>query len=274
MKARQKSGQSQSREDLAGKLWRRALAAGDAAGLRRVRTFLDAFGAGEAVPPTDLRQRSSPGRFFPGLEASPWYDPKGVPGAAELGRAFRAIEKDYLRMRRTQIPFVSYGDADDHAVGATSDVHSGRQDDVDVFITHLPEQVLSDRLALCPGVRRALAGSWFADSSMFSVLTEGNFVGPHSDFFNYMLTLHLGIWTPAGAGIRVGGEASWWTKGECLVFDASYVHEVWNQGPGDRVVLIVNAWHPDLTSVEVEALREIRPEIRRWEKASVVIHDD
>ena len=240
---------------------------GGAHELRRVGIFLAAFGANEAIAPADRRQRSAPGRFFPDLEATPWHDPEPVPGADALRHAFAAIQQDYLNISRKRTQFVSYEDAEEYAAGHKENVRSGRQDDIDVFVTHLPRQDVRKNIELCPGVRRAVKGAWFADASMFSVLRERNFVGPHSDFINYILTLQLGIRTPEGAGIRVGGETSWWTKGECIVFDASFVHEVWNDGPGERTVLIVDAWHPGLTAVEVAALRIIRPRIREWEKA-------
>lgn len=37
-----------------------------------------------------------------------------------------------------------------------------------------------------------------------------------------------------------------WTEGKCIVFDDSYEHEVWNRSADDRVVLLLNFWHPAL----------------------------
>lgn len=184
-----------------------------------------------------------------------------------LCRNYAAIRRDYLSIDKRHARFVSYEDAEGHASGGDTPARSGRRDDVDVYLTHVPNRNLRNRQRLCPGVRHALKGTWFADSAMFSRLTEHNFVGLHSDFINYVLTLHLGIRAPEGAGIRVGGEASWWTEGECIAFDASFLHEVWNDGPGERVVLIVNTWHPGLTAVEIAGLKTIVPRIRTWEKA-------
>lgn len=255
-----------SSRDLAARLWQAVSPLGERDDLRRVGVFLEAFGSNEAIPPLDRRQRSAAGRFFPGLKAEPWHDPELVPGASALSAAFDAISSDYSSLCRQRTLFVSYEDAEEHAVGGGSGARRGRQDDIDVFVTHLPDQRLRS-LELCQGVKQVVAGTWFAGASMFSVLREKNFVGPHSDFINYIITLQLGIRTPEGAGIRVGGEASWWTKGECIAFDASFVHEVWNDGPGERTVLIVDAWHPELTAIEVASLKIIRPRIREWEKA-------
>jgi hypothetical protein len=270
LSSRRANGPTSSR-DLAARLWQAVSPLGKRDDLRRVRLFLDAFGANETVAPLDRRQRSAAGRFFPGLKAEPWYNPELVAGASALSAAFDAIARDYLSLCRRGTLFVSYEDAEEHAVGRAPDARTGRQDDIDVFVTHLPDQLLRRNLEFCPGVKQAVGGEWFAGASMFSVLREKNFVGPHSDFINYIVTLQLGIRTPEGAGIRVGGETSWWTKGECLAFDASFVHEVWNDGPGERTVLIVDTWHPELTAIEIAALKTIRPRIREWEKAKLAV---
>jgi aspartyl/asparaginyl beta-hydroxylase (cupin superfamily) len=56
-------------------------------------------------------------------------------------------------------------------------------------------------------------------------------------------------------GIRVGGEERTWQVGKCLVFEDSFEHEAWNDGNETRAVLVVDLWHPDLTSIEIQALR-------------------
>ena len=44
----------------------------------------------------------------------------------------------------------------------------------------------------------------------------------------------------------MGEEWREWTEGECLVFDDSWEHEVHHRGDADRVVLLINFWHPEL----------------------------
>lgn len=41
-------------------------------------------------------------------------------------------------------------------------------------------------------------------------------------------------------------QAREWKEGECIVFDDSWEHEVWHKGDVDRVVLLINFWHPEL----------------------------
>jgi aspartate beta-hydroxylase len=57
----------------------------------------------------------------------------------------------------------------------------------------------------------------------------------------------LGLKVADGASIRVGGEERSWQEGKVMVFDDSFEHEVWHNGTGFLLVLIVDLWHPDLT---------------------------
>ena len=73
---------------------------------------------------------------------------------------------------------------------------------------------------------------------------------------------------PAGASIRVGGLGTSqdtadgtdgpglrraWEEGRVMLFDDSYEHEVFHEGEGPRVVLIVDVWQPQIVD---EGLRE------------------
>ena len=52
-----------------------------------------------------------------------------------------------------------------------------------------------------------------------------------------------------------------WEEGKVLVLDDSFEHEVWNDGDKQRIVLIVDIWHPDFSEKEVlfmERMREAR----------------
>ena len=40
---------------------------------------------------------------------------------------------------------------------------------------------------------------------------------------------------------------------QVLIFDDSFEHEVWHEGGGPRVVLIIDVWHPEL---DTEAKRD------------------
>jgi len=91
----------------------------------------------------------------------------------------------------------------------------------------------------------------------FSLLTPGTRLKPHCGGSNYRLTAHLGMIIPKGdVGIRVGSKTKKWKEGKLLIFDDSYEHEVWNNTEYDRVVLLINFWHPALSEEKVAQIIE------------------
>ena len=60
--------------------------------------------------------------------------------------------------------------------------------------------------------------------------------------------------------MRVGGDIVQWDaeNGTPIVFDDSFNHEVWydesSSSSVDRVVLLFDVWHPDITMQEREAI--------------------
>jgi aspartate beta-hydroxylase len=72
---------------------------------------------------------------------------------------------------------------------------------------------------------------------------------------NLRVRCHLGIQVPDGdCAIRVGPQTRRWQDGRCLVFDDYFEHEAWNHTEQDRIVLIVDLWHPGLSATEVSLL--------------------
>ncbi|NIP76307.1 MAG: hypothetical protein GTN90_10120, partial [Xanthomonadales bacterium] len=60
------------------------------------------------------------------------------------------------------------------------------------------------------------------------------------------------------ARIRIGQDIYHWETGKCLIFDDGYEHEVWNDSESERIVLIIDLWHPDMTPAECWALDTAR----------------
>jgi aspartyl/asparaginyl beta-hydroxylase (cupin superfamily) len=47
-----------------------------------------------------------------------------------------------------------------------------------------------------------------------------------------------------------------WKPGELVMFDDTILHEAWNNSDRLRVILIFDIWHPMLTELERELVRE------------------
>lgn len=187
-----------------------------------------------------------PEHFLPALATGPWHDAKAFPWCGPLERCFEAIRSE-LRAAQAQVgswPLVSHGElrlADGR--GAWSELvmlgpgsRSGRR--------LCPETAkLLDGIPGAKALAEARAG---CGNAIFSKIDGRTHLRAHCGPTNARLTCHLGLEVPPGCRIRVGEETRTWSEGECLVFDDSWEHEVWNDSDSPRVVLLINFWHPSL----------------------------
>ncbi|XP_045172356.2 aspartate beta-hydroxylase domain-containing protein 2-like [Mercenaria mercenaria] len=143
----------------------------------------------------------------------------------------------------------------------------------DVF--HLINQgsTVPENQTLCPqtltvinSLTSVMKGNVFGNV-MISVLKPGTVITPHYGPTNIRLRCHLGLQVTSDCFLTVDGQKLTWENGKCLVFDDSFLHSVkhtdqtsdityknkWSE-PNDRVVLIVDLWHPDLSAEERETI--------------------
>ncbi|MFL6727031.1 MAG: aspartyl/asparaginyl beta-hydroxylase domain-containing protein [Sphingomicrobium sp.] len=94
-------------------------------------------------------------------------------------------------------------------------------------------------------------------NAMFSLLAPHTAIPPHVGISNARLVCHLPLVVPEGCWFRVGAETRSWKPGEAFVFDDTIEHEAMNPSDELRVVFIFDLWHPDLSSVEREAVASL-----------------
>jgi aspartate beta-hydroxylase len=190
---------------------------------------------------------------YPGLPSQPWYDPATISAARELERAAPQIIAEYRRL--------------DPRAFAPENEPIARTGAWDVFILYERGRRHDERCRLFPTVTaiieahrtvRSLAGLVY-----FSRLAPHSRVAPHRGPTNMRVRAHLGIDVPEGCGIRVGDTSATWQTGTCIVFDDSFPHEVWNESDRERIVLVVDLWHPDLSDDEVQLLEGFQRYIER-----------
>ena len=103
----------------------------------------------------------------------------------------------------------------------------------------------------------------------FSRLQPGAQIAPHFGPTNFKLRLQLPLLLPSqrsavmsdtdveffsGCFIQCGGARREYHQGKAMIFDDSFSHFVVNQSTNDRVVLIVDIWHPQLTSSAISVI--------------------
>ena len=116
-----------------------------------------------------------------------------------------------------------------------------------------------DHCQKCPvtaGILAEMDGVDTVGQAYFSVMSPSTHVTAHCGPTNARIRCHLGLIVPETSVIRVNQTKLHWRELRCIVFDDSFEHEVWNPD-AERVVLIIDLWHPDLTEEERWALATI-----------------
>lgn len=199
-----------------------------------------------------------PTHYFPGLRTRAWYDPDDFSWTAILENAYETIQRE-----ASGIPPECF---------RTQHQGLGDAGEWNVYYLYYLGRKLEENCRRCPELTKIIESLPEVTSTglvYFSMLTEGAHIAPHCGPLNTRLRCHLGVVVPQDCQIRVGTETRSWQEGKCLVFDDSFEHEVWNLAPKARTVLVVDFWHPDLTTAEIWALRQIMqisPEARRFAK--------
>uniref|UniRef100_A0A8C9P2C4 Aspartyl/asparaginy/proline hydroxylase domain-containing protein n=1 Tax=Spermophilus dauricus TaxID=99837 RepID=A0A8C9P2C4_SPEDA len=116
---------------------------------------------------------------------------------------------------------------------------------------------------MCPrtyrllGSLRTCIGNNVFGNACISVLSPGTVITEHYGPTNIRIRCHLGLKTPSGCELVVGGEPQCWAEGRCLLFDDSFLHTAFHEGSaedGPRVVFMVDLWHPNVAAAERQAL--------------------
>ena len=194
-------------------------------------------------------QRSeSAGNWYPELSRKAWHDPAQFSLTRELESRFSEIRAEALQVE----PEHYYEEAEN--IGRTGSwqvcmfYEQGRRND---FVCRQCPAIASI-LDHHPSIRRG------AGLIYLSKMSPRTHVTAHQAHSNLRVRCHLAISIPQGdCAIRVGDEVRRWEEGKCMVFDDTFEHEVWNRTDQERLVLLIDLWHPDLTEPERDALDAI-----------------
>jgi aspartate beta-hydroxylase len=188
---------------------------------------------------------SRAGAVYPDLPSHPWHDPRGFPVVAYLESNFAAIRDEILALDAGRFHRESEG--------------IGRTGDWDVAFFYERGRRHAEVCDACPVTTRGVESHPTIRTSAgliyVSRMRGSTHIEPHRGPTNIRVRCHLAIKVPAGdCAIRVGDETRRWQEGRCLVFDDFFEHEAFNHTDGDRLVLIVDLWHPGLSATEVTLL--------------------
>ncbi|RVE48277.1 hypothetical protein evm_007028 [Chilo suppressalis] len=186
----------------------------------------------------------------PRLKSSPWWRIEDTP-YSNLAKSLEKSWKDILK--EAQAAEASY---EKEKEGLKE---HGEWSQLDLFVRG---REVPDRCKRAPVTCSIVKGENAAAGCRrgqikFSLMAAGTHVRPHVGPTNCRLRMHLGLSNTKDTYIRVDQEIRQWREGRVLLFDDSFEHEVWHNGTGTRLVLIVDVWHPHLTAAERRQLPAI-----------------
>ena len=212
--------------------------------------------------------RPAPALFtYSGLTSKPWHE-RDAPWACEwlpnVEAATSEILKEYEAVK--DAPSDYEADSTEHA----ESLHEGEAQWhwASLIDRGRPRPEMQERCPITTAVLNSVPGLCFGDMpfafAFFSTLKPHCRIAPHTAPANLRLRVHLPLLVPEPdkCGIRVAGETRRWEVGKALLFDDAFEHEVWNDGDQERVVLLFDVWHPDLTPEEIDAVRAMFREVQ------------
>ena len=183
--------------------------------------------------------------IYPGLRATPWHEAAAFPIVAALEAASGTISDELTGI-----------DAEAFHREAEPLERDGAWD---VFVLYERGVKQPENCARCPATTKIIEGfdtmRTYSGLVYFSRMRPGTHIKPHRGPTNLRVRCHLGLVVPEGdCALRVSNETRRWKAGTCLTFEDFFEHEAWNRSVGERIVLVVDLWHPDLSATEVRLL--------------------
>jgi aspartate beta-hydroxylase len=228
--------------------------------LKRVTQALNIYLGLDQTKPASPHQRPL-FLYVPGLTETPFIDAKRfnwVPAALDARAAIAAEAHAVFANQHGVEPFLQAAPGEDLTAYLAGDQAKW---DAHFFYRHglanlenlNASPATANLLAQLPLVRIAE----HAPEICFSALTPGSHILAHTGVTNLRLVAHLPLILPDHCALKVAGVERAWKLDEVLIFDDTFEHEAWNRSNMTRIILLMDAWHPDLTQAEQIAFAEL-----------------
>jgi hypothetical protein len=181
--------------------------------------------------------------YIPGLETRPVHDPAQFWFTGYLEEQYPQIRAEIERVLDTPADPV-LPTVDDAAL-----IRRGSWKQAHLFRDGRWQDQVCARFPVITAIVRDIPEVSTFNPGVITVsrVEPGTHIMPHCGPTNAVLRVHLPVTVPPGVWIRVGDQKLTWDEGKCLVFDDSFEHEVAHEGTEDRVVLILDMLHPQLS---------------------------
>jgi aspartyl/asparaginyl beta-hydroxylase (cupin superfamily) len=206
---------------------------------------------------------------------SPFFDASEFAWARSLESAAPLIRKELLNIlpRQSALPSFQEISRDQKSLS--------RDDGWKTFFFYAYGVRVDGNCRHCPATTRVVESLPGMKTAFFSILAPRKHIPAHRRPYKGVLRAQLGLVVPEPkerCRIRVADQFGYWEEDKVMIFDDSYVHEVWNDTTGVRVVLFLDIVRPlrfpvNLLNRLILALiawspfiRDAEANYKRWEK--------
>ena len=199
-------------------------------------------------------------QFYPKLTSQPFYSADDFEWAALFKRNNDKIVSEILSLIENTQQLTPYVEQSTGVEGLDELKNSSKWSSLHFLKGGVKNKAICDS---CPTINMVLANlplpymQGHSPEAFVSILAGGAHIKPHVGLSNLKLTVHFPISLPSKCAISVGNETKAWREGRLLIFDDSFIHEAWNHSKQDRIMLIFEIWHPDLTEFEQLTLSQL-----------------
>jgi len=196
--------------------------------------------------------------YIPGLDTGGFLDTQSHPIVPALKSAFRDIQAEFDEVMNDQKvlkPFMGHAGKNDSKKYVSGDEKASW----DAFFFYRHGTRFEAAQQRCPKTSKVLESidlcriEGQSPEICFSVLQPGSRIEPHFGVTNARVVVHLPLRVPNGCYLELTDVGRhFWKEGEPLVFDDTFEHSALNPSDKPRGILLMDAWHPNLSMVERE----------------------
>lgn len=170
------------------------------------------------------------------------------PAAKDFVSRWQAIRDEALELRRDlgRVPRFH------ELMKEQADISANDGRDWRMFIMRAYGVDVPQNLARCPTVASLIEDRDEVKSCVLSFLAPGKHVPKHRGPFRGILRFHLMLTmprTPEGdvaAVLEIDGQPYRLSDGDCLLWDDTFPHEVWNNSDEVRIALLLDVWRREM----------------------------
>jgi len=180
-------------------------------------------------------------RRFSSVGQHPFFDPSEFEWIPHIEAGWTAMRDEVRSLLRKGERIPGFHEISPDQLKITQD------DKWKTYMLYMYGRKVAENCARCPETARLIETIPGMKTAFFSILAPRKHLPEHRGPYSGVLRYHLGLIVPhqkEACRIRVDSQVAHWEEGRSVVFDDTYLHEVWNDTDEERVVLFIDFARP------------------------------